>query len=419
MIIFRLGWRNLWRNSRRSWITISAIGTAYAILMALTGLTGGMMAQMLRNGTELIVGHLQIHDSDYLPDRNLYDWLGQDTETNLQTLLARLQDFPEVQAATPRVHGFGLLSTGDQSSGAQIIGIDPGTESQVSSLLGTLVQGELLSESPRRGLLLGDILARSLGVQPGSEVAVVTQAADGTLGNDLYQVTGIVHSGLVYLDRSLALVHWNDLQELLALDETQIHEVAIRINDPISADVLSGRLNASGMLPAGAIAQSWGDLLPQLKDYVQLADGVVWFLISLIAVFAALGVLNTMMMAVFERTREVGTLNSLGMKPFRILSMFLVESFFLALLGLGVGFMVGAVLMYYLSTHGLDLTRWMGEVSMLDTRLDPVLKAVWVWDQFLWSALGLMLAVLLATYIPARRASRMNPVEALRAPTEG
>ncbi|MDA2926937.1 FtsX-like permease family protein [Acidobacteria bacterium AH-259-G07] len=419
MIIFRLGWRNLWRNSRRSWITISAIGTAYAILMALTGLTGGMMAQMLRNGTQLIVGHLQIHDSDYLPDRNLYDWLGQDTETNLQTLLARLQDFPEIQAATPRVHGFGLLSTGDQSSGAQIIGIDPGTESQVSSLLGTLVQGELLSESPRRGLLLGDILARSLGVQPGSEVAVVTQAADGTLGNDLYQVTGIVHSGLVYLDRSLALVHWNDLQELLALDATQIHEVAIRINDPISADVLSGRLNASGMLPAGAIAQSWGDLLPQLKDYVQLADGVVWFLISLIGVFAALGVLNTMMMAVFERTREVGTLNSLGMKPFRILSTFLVESFFLALLGLGVGFMVGAVLMYYLSTHGLDLTRWMGEVSMLDTRLDPVLKAVWVWDQFLWSALGLMLAVLLATYIPARRASRMNPVEALRAPTEG
>ncbi|MDA2938006.1 FtsX-like permease family protein [Acidobacteria bacterium AH-259-A15] len=419
MIIFRLGWRNLWRNSRRSWITISAIGTAYAILMALTGLTGGMMAQMLRNGTELIVGHLQIHDSDYLPDRNLYDWLGQDTETNLQTLLARLQDFPEIQAATPRVHGFGLLSTGDQSSGAQIIGIDPGAESHVSSLLGTLVQGELLSESPRRGLLLGDILARSLGVQPGSEVAVVTQAADGTLGNDLYQVTGIVHSGLVYLDRSLALVHWNDLQELLALDATQIHEVAVRINDPISADVLSGRLNASGMLPAGAIAQSWGDLLPQLKDYVQLADGVFWFLISLIGVFAALGVLNTMMMAVFERTREVGTLNSLGMKPFRILSTFLVESFFLALLGLGVGFMVGAVLMYYLSTHGLDLTRWMGEVSMLDTRLDPVLKAVWVWDQVLWSALGLMLAVLLATYIPARRASRMNPVEALRAPTEG
>lgn len=419
MIIFRLGWRNLWRNSRRSWITISAIGTAYAILMALTGLTGGMMAQMLRNGTELIVGHLQIHDSDYLPDRNLYDWLGEDTETDLQTLLARLQDFPEIQAATPRVHGFGLLSTGDQSSGAQIIGIDPGAESQVSSLLGTLVQGELLSKSPRRGLLLGDILARSLGVEPGSEVAVVTQAADGTLGNDLYQVTGIVHSGLVYLDRSLALVHWNDLQELLALDATQIHEVAIRINDPISADLLSGRLNASGMLPVGAIVQSWGDLLPQLKDYVQLADGVVWFLISLIGVFAALGVLNTMMMAVFERTREVGTLNSLGMNPFRILSTFLVESFFLALVGLGVGFMVGAVLMYYLSTHGLDLTRWMGEVSMLDTRLDPVLKAVWVWDQFLWSALGLMLAVLLATYIPARRASRMNPVEALRAPTEG
>ena len=419
MILVRLGWRNLWRNSRRSGITIAAIATAYAFLMALSGLTGGMLAQMLGNGTQLLVGHLQIHDGEYLPDRGLYDWIGWQAEVDIQSLFRELRNFPEVDAATPRVHGFGLLSTGEQSSGVQLVGIDPASETQVSVLMETLTQGPGLSEAAGQGLVLGEVLARSLGAELGSEVAAVTQAADGTLGNELYRVTGLLRTGLVYLDRSLVLVHWHDLQELLALEESQIHEVAIKTSDPKNADAVSARLNSSDILPQNATARSWGDLLPQLKEYVGLAEGMGWFLISLIGVFAALGVLNTMMMAVFERTREIGMLHSLGMSPASILMTLLAESLFLGVLGLTAGLAGGAALVHYLVSEGLDLTRWMGELSMMDTRLDPVLRATWVWDEFGRAALGLMVAVLLATLVPAWRASRMNPVEALQAPTEG
>lgn len=419
MIAVRLGWRNLWRNSRRSWITISAIGSAFVFLMALTAVIEGLMKQMLGNGTDLLVGHLQIHDADYLPDRKIYDWLGDEEGVKVESFLQELRRFPGIRAAAPRVHGFALLSTGERSQGTQVIGIDPDAEKQASGLLETVVRGEPLSSAPRHGLLLGETLARSLGITPGAEIAVVTQAADGTLGNDLYTLIGVFRTGLAHLDRSLAFAHWRDLQELMALRPSQIHEVAIRIDDPIAADKLAAELNGSRILPSAAVARSWGDLLPQLRDYLRLAGGLLWFLLSLVGVFAALGVLNTMAMAVFERTREVGALLSLGMRPYRILASLFIESIFLTILGLAVGLMLGLVLVHYLSTEGLDLTRWTGEVSMLNTRVDPILKAGWPWEQFVDAALVLLAAAILATLLPGFRAARMDPVEALRAPSEG
>lgn len=419
MIAARLGWRNLWRNSKRSWITISALGTALVFLMALTAIVEGLMEQMLGNGTDLLVGHLQVHDASYLPDRKIYDWLGGENGVEVDSFLQKLRRFPGIRATAPRVHGFALLSTGDRSQGTQIIGIDPDAEKEASGLLETVVRGKPLSSFPRRGLLLGETLARSLGIMPGAEIAVVTQAADGTLGNDLYTLVGIFKTGLAHLDRSLALTHWRDLQELMALDPSQIHEVAIRIDDPIGADQLAAELNASRILPSKAVARSWGELLPQLRDYLRLAGGLNWFLLSLVGVFAALGVLNTMAMAVFERTREVGALLALGMRPYRILASLFIESIFLTILGLTVGVILGLALVQYLSTEGIDLRHWTGEVSMLNTRVDPLLKAGWAWDQFLNAALVLLAAAVLATVLPGLRAARMDPVEALRAPTEG
>ena len=377
------------------------------------------MTQMLENATDLLLGHVQVHHSQYLPDRNLYDWIEGSRERDLDSLLALLRRFPGVVGATPRVYGFGLISSGEKSSGVQMMGVDPHSEGSVSSLLDNLVRGEELAEAPSKGLLLGETLARSLSVRPGSEVALVAQSADGTLGNDLYQVTGILRTGSAHLERSLALAHWRDLQELLVLEISQVHELALRVDDVLSADTTSSQLNASRLLPSDSQAESWGELLPQLKDYLDLSGGAWAFLIGLIGIFAGLGVLNTMMMAVFERTREIGMLSSLGMNPLRILSTFLVESSFLGLLGLAVGFLLSVVFMNHLASEGLDLTRWMGEFSMLESRMDPVLRAVWAWEQVFWGAFGLMVAVLLATLLPARRAARMNAVEALRAPAEG
>ena len=133
MIALRLGWRNLWRNSRRSLITISAVGCGYAFLIVLIGLTVGMAGQMLKNGTGLLMGDLQLHHSDYLPERSLYDTIGSDSSSELEGVLHQLSLSPQLAGRSPRVYGFGLLSTGENSAGARLMGVDPQVESGVSS----------------------------------------------------------------------------------------------------------------------------------------------------------------------------------------------------------------------------------------------------------------------------------------------
>ncbi len=298
------------------------------------------------------------------------------------------------------------------------MGVDPQVESTVSSFLSELQAGAL-DDSVERSLLLGDVLARELEASSGSQVAIVTQAADGSLGNDLFLVSGILHTGLSYLDRSLAVLYLADLQELLALRPDEVHEIAVKIGDPMAADAFAAQLNASENWPATTVARSWGELAPQLRDYVGLAQGMYGFIILIIGLFTATGVLNTMMMSVFERTREIGLVSALGMRPLLIVSSILLESLFLGILGLIGGFGLGAWGMSYLTTQGLDLRRWMGELSMLGTRMDPILKASWGWDYVFWSALGLLLATLLAALFPAVKAARLNPVQALSAPAEG
>ena len=418
MIVLRLGWRNLWRNPRRSLITISAVACGFAFLITLIGLMVGLAQQMLSNGTELLLGDAQLHHRDYLPKRSLYDTLSPETTGGLEDWMNQISRRFELDHLSPRVYSFGLLSTGEHSAGAQLMGVDPELEVELTSFLDGVAEG--LTRSARdHPLLLGDVLAQELEATVGSEIAVVTQSADGSLGNDLFHVSGILHTGLRHLDRSLAVFPLRDLQELLVLDPDQIHEIAMSIEDPMAADQFAARLNDSSLLPTDSVVQSWGDLAPQLRDYIGLAQGMYGFLIVIIALFVAVGVLNTMMMAVFERTREIGLVNALGMRPWPIVTSILLESFFLGFLGLGAGMGLGAWAMAYLTTRGLDLTRWTGELSMLGTRMDPVLKAVWGWDYVMWSAVGLLASTLLAAFFPALRAARLDPVETLAAPVEG
>ena len=229
MIIFKLAWRNLWRNSKRSWISILAISTAFLILMVISGILDGLSLQMLKNGTELFQGHIQVHHQDYLPGRNMYDWIGYREPYDLEALLSTLDSVEGIEASAPRVYGFALISTGENTRATNLSGMDPVRESSVTRLFQSPIAGRNLAPDPRGEILVGRVLAKIMKVSPGDEVAIVTQAADGTTGNDLYTVSGVISTGLTSLDRSLVVMHWRDLQELLAMEEWQVHEAALRV----------------------------------------------------------------------------------------------------------------------------------------------------------------------------------------------
>ncbi|HSR68083.1 MAG TPA: FtsX-like permease family protein [Acidobacteriota bacterium] len=415
MLVVKLGWRNLWRNTRRSLITIAAVATAFFFLILLVGMTMGLKDQLLANGTSLMLGHVQLHHPDYLPDRGLYDTLGGRDGVD-PALSGQLEEaFPHIQAAAPRVYGFALLSTGEHSAGAQLIGVDPENEPRVTTFLDTLHTGQPLSPQAEGGILLGEGLAEELKAEMGGEVAALTQAADGSLGNTLFIVRGILRSGLSHVDKTLAVVHFNDLQDLLVLPGERIHEIVLSLDDPMQADALRSRLNADSALPAQVEAASWGDLSPQLRDYLAMFESSYGFVIGLIAIFAALGILNTMLMAVFERSREIGTVTSLGMLPEQVLFSILAESFFLSLMGVAAGLGIGGWAMSHLSTSGLDLSRWMGEMSLMSTRMDPVVRFQWNWEMTFWAGFTLVAASVLAAAVPAFRAARLDPVKAMAA----
>ncbi len=415
MLTVRLGWRNLWRNPRRSAITVAGGAFAFAFLIALVGFGHGLSRQVLRNGTELMVGDIQLHDTAYLPDRELHRTMGGAQGAAWPELLERLRRLRIVRHAVPRVYSPALLSTGDRSAGAQLVGVEPESETRMSRVFTRQAAAALAAPG---SLVLGDLLALDLGAGLGSEVALVAQAFDGTLGNALFRVTGIVHTGMPQLDRSLAFVRLEDGVSLLALPAGRIHEIAIKIDDPMAAPTVAQALVRRAGLPPTISARSWRELLPQLSSYVQMVDGVNRFLVALVVLFASMSVLNTMTMATFERIPEFGMLSAIGMEPAAITRSVLVESFLLVLLSLAGGLALGSLLMQYLMTRGMDLTWWMDDFAMVETRLDPIVKAAWDWRLVAWAAVSLALAAVAAAYWPARRGTRLDPVVAMGARPE-
>jgi ABC-type lipoprotein release transport system permease subunit len=361
-----------------------------------------------------VLGHLQVQDAAFRKDRNLYDTIGGGAGVDVTALLAAVERRTGMPAA-PRVVGFGLLSTGERSAGAEILGVDPVREARVSRVLETIVEGRGLEGAPRGAVLLGQTLAAELGVTVGGEIAVVTQAADGSLGNELWRLRGILRTGLATLDRSLTIVAIADLQELMALGPARVHQVVARVPDPEQAPAVADALSADEALPAGARAESWATLVPVLADYRRLIGAWGWVMLGIVGTFAGFGVLNTMLMAVFERTHEFGVLAALGLRPALVLAMVLAESLSLAAVGIGVGVAAGAGGMAYFVLHGWDLSRWAEGLTISGVLVDPVLRGAWTWRSVPSVAASLALIIVLAGLLPALRAARLRPVAALAA----
>jgi ABC-type lipoprotein release transport system permease subunit len=412
MLVLRLGWRNLWRNPGRSLLSIAAVAVACAVLITVESLRTGLVRQTLENGTRLVLGHLQVQDAAFRKDRNLYDTIGGSAGTDVPALLAAVERRTGIPAA-PRVVGFALLSTGERSSGAELLGVDPAREARVSRVLDTVVEGRGLDGAPRGALLLGKTLAEELGVGVGGEVAVVTQAADGSLGNELWRLRGILRTGLATLDRSLAVVALGDLQDLMALGPARIHQVVARVADPEDAPRVAEALAADGTLPPNAQVESWATLVPVLADYRRLIGAWGWVMVGIVGTFAGFGVLNTMLMAVFERTHELGVLAALGLRPPLVLAMVLAECVSLAAVGIAIGVVAGAGGMAYFALHGWDLSRWAEGLTISGVLVDPVLRGAWTWRTVPSIAASLAVIIVLAGLLPALRAARLRPVAAL------
>ncbi len=413
--LLQLAWRNLWRNRRRTFITMAAIAFGYAMLLFVACLMAGLRWQMIQNGTCLVMSQIQIHAPAYYPNRSLQKTLGGRKGTDVSALLASISADRRVSAVAPRVYGYALLSAAHRSAGVELMGVVPDLEPKITTLNTQIAKGTYLTARLPKGVVIGDKLASTIGIELNSEIVLLTQAADGSMGNDVYIVVGILHTGLDSVDRGLVLMSLSSLQDLLHLAPARIHEVGIKLNHINAATDVAAALEVQlgKTLPVRVMA--WPELAPELANYVQFNKGVTVVLFFIFFLVAVIGVMNTMLMAVFERTREFGMLMAVGMRPSQVIRLILTEAAGLGVASLVVGAALGVPLLWYLQVHGLDLGGATGEVVSV---AGVVVGHLWYGRQdfpaYSEAAVGLAATALVSALYPAWRAAQLRPTEAMR-----
>jgi ABC-type lipoprotein release transport system permease subunit len=328
--LLQLSWRNLWRNRRRTVITMAAIAVGYVMLLFVACLMAGLRWQMIENGTRLVLSQVQVHAPGYYPNRTIQKTIGGTKGTDVNALLTAVTADPRVLAAAPRAYGFGLVSAENRSAGVELFGVDPDKERKVTVLHTQIVKGRYLSGGTPMSVAIGDKLASTIGVEPGSQVVLLTQASDGSMGNDLYTIAGVFHTGLDALDRGVVVMPLSSLQKLLQLAPTRIHEVGIKLQEITEATEVAAALQSRLADNVPVRVMAWPELVPELADYVQFNRGMTLVLFVIFFLVAVIGIMNTMLMAVFERTRELGMLMALGMQPRQVIALIVAEATALA-----------------------------------------------------------------------------------------
>ncbi|MBN1957477.1 MAG: ABC transporter permease [Desulfuromonadales bacterium] len=404
-MLYRLALRNIWRNRRRTLLTLSAMIVSSALLILCLGVFSGMLRDLLATATEQYYGHLVISARGYQDDRDLFRYFS-DRES-----LSFLSHTDVILGTSPRLRNFGLLSHRQDSAPAEVLGILPEREKKVTGLQDALVAGTYLSANDHDGVVLGSGLARRLGVAPGAQLVFVTQAADGSIGNDLLTVRGVFRTGDAGHDNSLALVPLIWLQNILTLPG-QLHEIAVRTNQPLNAAVLAERFRKR--LPDSLEILDWGQMLPEMREVVASYDVSRMIIVTILYIATGLGILNTFFMSVMERTREFGVLKALGMKPGQIRWMVFLETLFMGCLALVCGVVVGVALSLYMARFGIDLSGTLTPITYAGGTILPRLYAVIEPANIIIPAACLLFVSLLAGFFPARRAARMQPIDAIR-----
>jgi ABC-type lipoprotein release transport system permease subunit len=430
-----MGWRNLRRNRRRTWITVAALAGGVALSTVGVVMMDGFMEKAVDSMSRSGVGHVRLEHAGQLETPNLFDVL-----PDSEALIRELEADPRVKVVAPRVESAGLLSTGPRSVGVELVGVDARREAEAFGTPDMLQEGEWPDESGE--VAMGFALAEALQVGLGSEVFFLSQAADGSQANASWIVSGLVKSGDALQDRGMAWIPVDAAYETLAIDGP--HRLTVILHDNQLAvefaNELATREGWSGVWGDKALetwplredgepikdahrrledeqaqvaVRSWKTVNPMIAQYQKLSSFWMFITVGIILATAAIGSMNTMLMSVFERTREIGLLMAVGMKPHLIMGMVLLETLALALLALLVGIGLGILLSWYVCTIGVDFSQGREPLTFADVSLEMVFYGRWSLKAFLGPSLILFFVTVLSAIWPAWRASRLKPVEAL------
>ena len=407
MIFLKMVWRNLWRNTRRTVITMAAIVFATMLPVFMFSLQTGGYDQLIENTVRIHSGHLQIQRQGYYEEKDI-----NQTVDEPERIYSILEGVEGVESYAPRINAPVLVSTDKGTSGVLVIGMDPEREARVSSLKRNVKAGKYLRKDEPFGALIGEILAKNLSAGVGSELVFLGQAADGSLAADRFTVRGIFRSGVPEFDRMVAGIPFDTAQELFSLwgRSSEIAVVLDRPEDlPRVKNDLEAEFSRSGLDRYRIL--DWDALIPGLTQAITLDRIGGYLFYSILLFVVGFGILNTFLTSVFERMREIGVMSSLGLRPQGLFAMVVLEALILTFIGVVIGAVAGAIFVVIFTHVGIPVPgrEVMAEWGLPD-RMYPILtfKSIWM------AALLVSLIAFLVSLYPARKIARIRPVEALR-----
>jgi len=427
-MIARIAWRNLWRNRRRTMLTVTAIGLGLVVLITLASFVEGMLGMMVEQMARSSIGHIQIHHPDYLEKRNTQ--LVMDNGGRIIDIAEKVEG---VEALSSRMLLTGSIRS-SRSSTVRVVfvfAVDPVREKNFSALAARVVEGGFVVPPPetldpdapdrvkqRKGILLGVKLAKQLKVELGSKIRLDTAGFKGTTAASAFYVTGILETGSDIFDRQTVMVALNDMQEVTGAGDV-VHEITViatsseeipivvkRLHEAIAAQNADKSMGPVQVLP-------WWEVSPEIEQIMQMSEAWTGVLYMLMLVILSAGILTTMYMVVFERRHEFGILLALGTRPRRLFAELMLEALYIAGLSVMVGLAFGAVSVSLLVVYGLDLSMFMEGFEFAGMFVENVYYGSAALEVFAEPTIVVFIGTILFALWPALRVARMKPLDGI------
>ncbi|UCE67254.1 MAG: ABC transporter permease [Candidatus Zixiibacteriota bacterium] len=403
MVILKIAFRNIFRQKRRTLLTALTMFGGFTLAAISIGWSEGTYSYTIDMFTRNQMGHIQIHGKGYLDKPTLYN-----TIYNYRQIGENISHLENLEAWCPRLYSSGLASVSEKSAGVRIIGIDPVLENSATRFEKKIIEGKTFSNKTSHEVILGSGLMEILEAGIGDSVVVVSQAADGSIANDIYEITGIVESGDDFSDRSSFYLHIANAQELFVLDQ-RVHEIAIIAEELRDVEGLVRSIRSEIGSPDVSI-QPWKEFAKQFYVAMQADKQGGWIMIFIIILIVAVGVLNTVLMTVLERIREYGVLRALGTRPAQIFRMILIETNFIAAGSILVGLIASTIINYLLSINGISIGESITYGGVQFTKMYSEVNAMSLYVP----AITVVITTSLVSIFPAIKAARTSPSKAMR-----
>tara|TARA_B100001971_G_scaffold33767_1_gene28610 strand:- start:378 stop:1598 length:1221 start_codon:yes stop_codon:yes gene_type:complete len=402
--LIKIAWRNVWRNKIRSGVVIISIVLGIWAGLFVMAMTLGLNEQRMNGAISTYLSHIQVHDTQYSKEQNINYYI-----QNKEKILNKIESDNNIKAYAKRTIVTAMAANSNGSYGVQIVGINPAEEKKLTSISDKLIEGTYLNKFKRNPIIIGNALADKLNLNLRSKIVITLQDINSNIVSTSFRVEGIFKTSSSMFDEATLFVKMDDLEQITGLSG-QIHEIAILANSIDNTEKIKSNLNKDIL---GSKAETWSDIAPELGYANEMMSRFIYIFMGIIFLALAFSIINTMLMAVLERKKELGMLMSVGMNKSRIFSMITLETLFISALATPIGMLLSFWTISYFGEVGIDLSIVAKGLESLGigTRIYTFLpRQLYINITFLS-----LLVTFVSALFPARRALKLNPVEAIKA----